>query len=136
MSDQMFDIYRKASESWLKMQQELFQQGAPSSLLAAPKGAVAAPEWVRNAQKRWIELTAEVLTRQRESVDGLYKSAIHLVQQTSQVAEATPSQDARKSSGANGSKETKATPKPDSVKSRHSRKATGRRPERPSPRNR
>jgi hypothetical protein len=92
MNDQMFDIYRKASESWFKLQQELF--------------------------------------------DGLYKSAILLFQQTSKAPAAMPSDDHSRVSDANDSKATTATPKPGPGKPRHSRKAAGRRPERPGARNR
>jgi hypothetical protein len=96
MSDQMFDTFRKASESWVKMQQDLFQTGGPSSFFAAPQGAGAAPEWARNAQKKCIDLATEILERQRESVDALFKSSINLLQQTSQISEAKSSEDYRR----------------------------------------
>ena len=96
MSDQMFDTFRKASESWAKMQQDLFQTGAPASLFGAPQGVGAAPEWARNAQKKCIDLATEILERQRESVDALFKSSINLLQQTSQISEAKSSEDYRR----------------------------------------
>ena len=85
MNDRMFDIYRQASESWFKAQQELF--------------------------------------------DGLYKSAMLLFQQTSGAPKAKLSEEHPGSSGQNGSKAAEARTKPGSGKSRHSRKAAGRRPE-------
>ena len=96
MSDQMFDTFRKASESWLKMQQDLFQPGSPSPFFAVPQGAGAAPDWARNAQKRCINLATEILERQRESFDALFKSTINLLQQTSQISEAKSSDDYRR----------------------------------------
>lgn len=42
------------SESWLNLQRELVEQGAGSSLFAAPPGAGTAPDWARDVQKRWI----------------------------------------------------------------------------------
>ena len=96
MSDQIFDTFRKASESWAKMQQDLFQNGAPSSFFSAPQGAGAAPEWARNAQKKCVDLATEVLERQRESVDALFKSTINLLQQTSQISDAKSSEDYRR----------------------------------------
>ncbi len=96
MSDQMFDTFRKASESWLKMQQDLFQTAAPSPLFGASAGPGAAPEWARNAQKKCIDLATEILERQRESVDALFKSSINLLQQTSQISEAKSSEDYRR----------------------------------------
>ena len=127
MSDPMFDIYRKASESWVKMQQELFQQTAPPSLFAAAPGPGAAPEWARNAQKTWIDLTAEILDRQRESVDGLYKSAIHLFHQTAEVPKAKSSEDHRGAAGVSRSKASRAGQKPGSETSRRSRHVAGKR---------
>ena len=96
MSDQMFDTFRKASESWVKMQQDLFSNGAPASFFTGPQGAGAAPEWARNAQKKCLDLATEVLERQRESVDALFKSSINLLQQTSQISEAKSSEDYRR----------------------------------------
>ena len=87
MNDQLFDMYRKASDSWFKMQQELF--------------------------------------------DGLYQSAIHLFQQTSQIAAPKASDDRPRTAGARGSKAPKPTRKPSAGTSRRSPKAAGRRPARP-----
>ena len=92
MNDQMFDIYRKASESWFKLQQELF--------------------------------------------DGIYRSTMLLFQQTSPSPKVKPSEDHSQSSGANGSKASKATPKPGAGRSGHSRKAAEKRPEPPRARKR
>ena len=96
MTDQPFDMFRKASESWLKMQQDLFHTGAPPSFLGAPQGMGVAPDWARNAQKKCIDLATEILERQRESVDALFKSSINLLQQTSQISEAKSSEDYRR----------------------------------------
>jgi len=95
MSDQMFDTFRKASESWLKMQQDLFQNGAQPSFFAPPQGAGVAPEWAVTAQKKCIALATEILERERESLDALFKSTINLLQQTSQISEAKSSEDYR-----------------------------------------
>jgi hypothetical protein len=96
MADQMFDTFRKASESWMKMQQDLFQTAAPSTLFALPQGAGVPPDWARNAQKRCINLATEVLERQRESFDALFKSTINLLQQTSQISESKSPEDYRR----------------------------------------
>jgi hypothetical protein len=95
MTNQMFDTFQKASESWLKMQQDMFQTGGPSSLFTGSPGAGLSPEWARNAQKKYLNLATEILERQRESVDALFKSTISLLQQTSQITEAKSSDDYR-----------------------------------------
>jgi hypothetical protein len=120
MNDQLFDTYRKAADSWLNMQQLLFQQSAPSSFFAAPQKTGATPEWARTVQKTWIDLTAEILNRHREAIDGFYASTIHLLQQSSRTPEAGSSEDHRRSSGAGTSKAPRATRKPHSERSKHS----------------
>jgi hypothetical protein len=96
MSDQMFDTFRKASESWLKMQQDLFQTGGPSSFFMAPQGSGVSPDWARNAQKRCLNLATEMLERQRESLDALFRSTINLLQQTSQISDSKSPEDYRR----------------------------------------
>jgi hypothetical protein len=126
MNNQMFDIYRKVSESWVEMQQQLFQ-GAPSFPYTAPQGAAGAPEWARDAQKKWIAFAAEILDRHRESMDGLYKSAIHLFQETSQLPETKSSDGPPLPSGTNGTKASKVGQGAGSATARHLRRSSGRR---------
>ncbi len=95
MNDQMFDTFRKASESWLKMQQDLFHTGAPSPFFTTLPGTGLSPDWARNAQKKYLTLATEILERQRESVDALFKSTITLLRQSSQISEAKSSDDYR-----------------------------------------
>ena len=96
MSDQLFDTYRKASESWMQMQQDLFRNVGQPSFFTPPQGMAGGPDWARNAQKRWSDLAAEMLNRQRESVDALFKSLIHVVEQASRISEAKSSEDYRR----------------------------------------
>jgi hypothetical protein len=96
MADQPFDTYRKASESWMQMQQDLFRNLGQPSFFTPPQGMAGGPDWARNAQKRWSELAAEMLNRQRESVDALFKSLIQLVEQSSRISEAKSTEDYRR----------------------------------------
>ena len=61
-----------------------------------PQGAGLSPDWARNAQKRCINLATEILERQRESFDALFKSTINLLQQTSQISESKSPEDYRR----------------------------------------
>ena len=88
MYDQMFDAYRKASESWLQAQQDMFKQGGQSWMSSPSNAAGGGPDWNRALQKRYLELAVEILNRQRESLDTIYRSAIHLMEQTSKISEA------------------------------------------------
>lgn len=99
MYDQMFDSYRKASESWLQMQQELLKNVAqqPLSAFSAPTaGGGPAADWTRNVQKRGTELAVEILNRQRESIEALYKSVISLLERSAQISEAKSPEDYRR----------------------------------------
>jgi hypothetical protein len=95
MLDQVFDSYRKASESWLQMQQEMLKNvQQPLSAPAAGGGPPA--DWARNVQKRGTDLAVEILNRQRESIEALYKSAISLLERSAQVSEAKSPDDYRR----------------------------------------
>jgi hypothetical protein len=96
MYEQLFEAYRKTSESWLQMQQDMFKNGMTQWLAAQPSAAGAATEWNRTFHKRWLELAVEILNRHRESVDALYRSLIQIVEQTARMSEARSSEEYRR----------------------------------------
>jgi hypothetical protein len=90
MFDQLIDGVRKASESSMQMQQEMLKNW--TKMFSAPMGEAGVPgmpaDWGKGGQKRWLELGLEMLNRQREAVDGMYKSGIQIIEQTFHVTEA------------------------------------------------
>jgi hypothetical protein len=97
MFDQLVDGVRKASESSLQMQQEMFRNWTRLWLSAAPGAAGAATgDYGRTSQKRWIELGVEMLHKHREALDTTYKSGISIIEQTFHVADAKSPDDYRK----------------------------------------
>jgi hypothetical protein len=96
MYDQMFETYRKSSESWLQMQQDMFRNVAQQWLTTPPSTAGMATDFHRNVQKRWMELAIEILNRHRESLDTTYRSLIQLVEQTSKMSEVKSSDEYRR----------------------------------------
>ena len=74
MIDQLMDSYRKASASWLQMQQDAFRQLAQQWLTTPQGPAGMSAEWSRSFQKRWLELAIEALNKHRESLDAVYTS--------------------------------------------------------------
>jgi hypothetical protein len=97
MFDQLIDGVRKASESSLQMQQEMFKHW--TRLFSGPGGAdagVRGVDWGRGSQKRWLELGVEMLNRHREAVDAIYKSGIQIIEQTFQVSEAKSAEEYRR----------------------------------------
>jgi hypothetical protein len=96
MFDQLIDGVRKASESSLQMQQEMFKHW--TRLFSGPgaDAGVRGVDWGRGSQKRWLELGVEMLNRHREAVDAIYKSGIQIIEQTFQVSEAKSAEEYRR----------------------------------------
>jgi hypothetical protein len=95
MFDQLIDGVRKASESSLQMQQEMFKHW--TRLFSGPaQEAGAQAEWGRGSQKRWLDLGVEMLNRHREAVDAIYKAGIQMIEQTFHVTEAKSADDYRR----------------------------------------
>ena len=93
MYDQMFEAYRRVSESLLQIHQDVFKTGV-HQWLSAP--TTAATDWNRDLQGRWLELAVEVLNRHRESIDTMYRSMIHLLEQTHRMSEAKSPEEYRR----------------------------------------
>ena len=83
MFDRMLEGFRKASESTLQMQQDLFKSWTQQWLSAQPDTTGVSAEWGRAFQKRWFELALETLKRHRDSLDAMYKAGIQTVEETS-----------------------------------------------------
>lgn len=96
MYDQLFETYRKTSESWLQVQQDMFRNVMQQWLSASPNATGAATDWNRTFQKRFLDLAVEVLNRQRQSLDATYKSAIEILEQSSRVSEAKTAEEYRR----------------------------------------
>ena len=96
MFEQLVDGVRKASESTLQMQQEMFGNLTRQWLSAAPSGAPPSAEGTSAAQKRWFELGLEMLHKHREALDAAYKSGIQLLETATHLPEAKSGEDYRK----------------------------------------
>jgi hypothetical protein len=92
----MFDNFRKASESSLQMQQEMFKQWAQQWPAMPLNAAGVSADWGRTFQKRWIEFATHSMNKQRESLDAMYKSGIQLIEQTFRLSEAKTPEDYRR----------------------------------------
>lgn len=90
MFEQLLDSFRKASESSILGQQQLFKQwlqqwpGAP----AASPGL--ATDWPHALQKQWLDSLGETLNRQRELLDASYRKGAALIEQASRTTELKP----------------------------------------------
>ena len=98
MFDQLVDGVRKASESSLHMQQEMFRHWTRLWLTAAPgsMGMGNVGDWGRGSQKRFLQLGIEMLNKHREALDSTYKAGIQIIEQTFHVADAQSADDYRR----------------------------------------
>jgi len=102
MIDQVFDNFRKASESTMQMQQDLFKQWTSQWTAAAPTmpGIPAAPAaWAEQAhtfQKRWLETLTDMLNKHRETLDSQYKAGIRALEESFRVNDAKSPDDFRR----------------------------------------
>jgi hypothetical protein len=96
MFDQMLDGFRKATESSLQFHQEVFKQLTQQLLSAQPNMGGASADWTRPIQKRWMELTIEMLNKHRTSLDAMYSSGIQAIEQSFRITEAKSSDDYRR----------------------------------------
>jgi hypothetical protein len=96
MYDQLFETYRKTSEAWLQMQQDMYRTVMQQWVATPPNAAGVATDWSRTFQKRWLELAVEIMNRHRESLDAMYRSVIQVIEQTSRMAEAKSTEEYRR----------------------------------------
>jgi hypothetical protein len=96
MYEQLFETYRKTSESWLQMQQDVFKNVMQQWLSATPNASNVATDWKRGYQKRWVDLTLEILNRHRQSLESMYGSVIKLFEQSARMSDAKSSDDYRR----------------------------------------
>lgn len=95
MFDQLFESFRKASESSLQAQQEMLRQWM-QQWPAAPTNGGPSNEWKVALQKRWMESMTETLNRHREVLDSTYRSGIQAIEQAFRVTDAKSPDDYRK----------------------------------------
>jgi len=90
--EQAFDSLRKAAESGLEMQQELFKQwGATWPGISQPQNALV--EKAQKFQKDWAKTVKEVLSRHREILDEQYELALESLDEAFRVGQASDPQE-------------------------------------------
>lgn len=83
MIDQVFDGFRKTAESTMQMQQDFLKQVTQQWYVMPGMQS----DWSRAIQKRWLELTVELLNKHRESLDEGYKLLISSLEASFQSTE-------------------------------------------------
>ena len=92
MFDQVFGNLQKATESSIKMQQEMFQkwvEGFPTPTPQLPTPGDAMGQW----RHKWEALVAESLKQQKEAVDRNYEAGIKALEDIFAVEDAKSPQE-------------------------------------------
>ncbi len=92
MFDQLFETFRKASESSMRMPMDIMK----SLMQQLPSVSGDGMEWSKTFQKRWAEFTIESLHKHRESMDAAYRSGIQLIEKTVRVSDVKSPEDYQK----------------------------------------
>lgn len=95
MFDQLFDSFRKTSESALQAQQDLMKRWM-NAWPSLPGNTPAAADDFGGTQKRWLESMTEFLNMHRALIDSTYKSGIEVIESAFRVTEARSPEDYRR----------------------------------------
>jgi hypothetical protein len=87
MFEQLLDSFRRASQSTLQGQQQLFKQWLQQWPGASSAAGGVPSEWPQALQKQWLESLSETLNRQRELLDSSYRKGAQLIERASHVSE-------------------------------------------------
>ncbi|MBV8264887.1 MAG: hypothetical protein JO252_00920 [Planctomycetaceae bacterium] len=102
MFDQVVDTFRKAIDSSLQIQQEMFRQFVQqwSQVPGIPTpGSVIANSWadqVHAIQRKWTQTITDLLNRHREVLDAQYRAGIRTIEEAFRVGEAKDPEQFRK----------------------------------------
>jgi len=101
MFDQVFDSFRKASETTLQAQQDLFHQWMSQWPMlpmgsTTPVGKGVASEQARSFQKQWTDTVTALMTKHCEALDAQYRVGIRTIEDALRTAEAKSPEEFRR----------------------------------------
>src|SRR5271166_593989 len=108
MFDMILENYRKATESTMKLQQDVLRNmtmqwaqtfGLPFLGGSASGSAMPGAAWLEqlgDAQKKWGETVTDMLNKHRESLDAQYKAGIRTIEEAFKLGEARDPQQFRR----------------------------------------
>lgn len=97
MFEQIIDSFRKASESTIAGQQQLFKQWLQQLPGASvPAAGPVGSEWSHALQKQWLDALGETLNKQRELLDASYRKGAELIGQAARASELKSPDDYRR----------------------------------------
>ncbi|MGA2703816.1 MAG: hypothetical protein ABSH35_22300 [Isosphaeraceae bacterium] len=93
MLDEVFDNFRKASETTLQAQQDLFHQWMSQWPMfpmdsTTPAGKAVVSEQARSFQKQWNDMATALMTKHCEALDAQYRAGIRTIEDALRTTEA------------------------------------------------
>jgi hypothetical protein len=95
MFDQLFDSFRKTSESALQTQQDLMKRWVNAWPSPPVNGPGSSGDW-NSTQRRWLESVTELLNMHRGMLDSTYKAGIEMIESTFRLTEARSAEEYRR----------------------------------------
>jgi hypothetical protein len=95
MLDQLFATFRRASESSLQMQNEVFKYWSQQLATVAPNGVGGMSDPTQSAKARVMDLGIELLHKHRQSLDAAYAAGIEIIEKTFRASDAKSPDDYR-----------------------------------------
>jgi hypothetical protein len=96
MFEQLFEGFRKASESSILAQQEMLKQAVQQWPTASIGAASSAIEQNSSFQKRLIQSAVETWERHRELVDSTTRATLQFIEQSARISDAKSPDDYRR----------------------------------------
>lgn len=101
MFDQVFENFRKATETTLQAQQDLFQKWVSlwpmfSMEPTTPGNNVAVNEQARSFQKQWTDTATALLTKHCEMLDAQYRAGVRTIEEALRTTEAKDPEEFRR----------------------------------------
>ena len=99
MLEQVFDNFRKATETTLQAQQDLFRQWMsqwPMLPLAPTPSSSGMSEQARSFQKQWTDSVTALMTKHCEALDAQYRAGIRAIEDALRTTEAKSPEEFRK----------------------------------------
>jgi hypothetical protein len=95
MFDQVFESMRKATETTLQMQQEMFKKWLSLCPTVVAPSKPAWGEQVQKFQKKWAEVYEDALKKQRETLEAQLKAGLQIIEDAFRLAEAKDAEELR-----------------------------------------
>jgi len=94
MFEQVFESLRTATTTSINMQQELFNKwlGFWPGVASLPTGGT---DQVQIIKKKWVELTAEMVKKQRETLEAQFKAGLKNIDESFRLAKAKDPEELR-----------------------------------------